>query len=44
MLRIHQVRYNVDLWIYDLSWNLFGAALLIAGLILSRSSTERRSA
>lgn len=44
VLRIHQVRYNVDLWIYDLSWNLFGAALLIAGLILSRSSTERRSA
>ncbi|WP_211654236.1 DUF2243 domain-containing protein [Planococcus alpniumensis] len=44
VFRIHQVRYQVELWPYDLSWNLFGAALLIAGIILAKSAKERRSA
>jgi len=44
VFRTHQVRYNVELWPYDLSWNLFGAALLIAGVFLAKSAKERRSA
>lgn len=31
VLRIHQVRYGVDLLVYDLIWNLAGLALLLVG-------------
>lgn len=33
-MRIHQIRYNVDILPYDLAWNLIAAALIIVGLIL----------
>jgi uncharacterized membrane protein len=37
LLRVHQIRYGVeDLWVYDTLWNLFGLALLIAGIVLLR--------
>jgi len=36
VLRLHQVRYGVDLLPYDLAWNLAGAAALAAGLLLLR--------
>ncbi|MFS0704341.1 DUF2243 domain-containing protein [Cellulomonas sp. 179-A 9B4 NHS] len=34
VLRLHQVRYDVDLLPYDLAWNGFAVALLVAGLVL----------
>ncbi len=34
LLRVHQVRYGVELLPYDLAWNAFGAALLLIGLAL----------
>lgn len=34
ILRVHQVRYNVDILPYDLVWNLAGVLLLITGGIL----------
>ncbi len=34
VLRVHQVRYGVDLLPYDLAWNLSGAVLLVAGAVL----------
>lgn len=34
LLRIHQIRYGVDLFVYDLTWNLAGLALLLVGLWL----------
>ena len=40
LLRIHQVRYNVDVLPYDLAWNIFGVILLIIGLLLLY--TEKR--
>ena len=40
VLKVHQVRYHVELWPYDLSWNLFGAALLIAGIALAESAKK----
>lgn len=43
VFRTHQIRYQVELWPYDVSWNLFGAALLIAGISLVKSAKERRS-
>jgi len=36
LLRLHQVRYVEDLWLYDLAWNGFGALLLISGVLLWR--------
>lgn len=35
LLRLHQIRYEVDLLPYDLIWNLAGAALLLAGVALT---------
>ena len=34
LLRVHQVRYGVDLLPYDLAWNAAGAALLAVGVWL----------
>jgi uncharacterized membrane protein len=31
VLRIHQIRYGVDLLPYDVAWNLFGSALIAIG-------------
>ncbi|WP_461022234.1 DUF2243 domain-containing protein [Thalassiella azotivora] len=45
VLRIHQVRYDVDLLPYDLVWNLAGVVLLVVGLaLLRRGRRERRAA
>lgn len=43
VLRVHQIRYGVDLLPYDLAWNLFGLALIVVGLVFvyrARSSDE----
>ncbi|GAB3651597.1 DUF2243 domain-containing protein [Glycomyces tarimensis] len=45
VLRLHQIRYGVELWPYDLAWNLFGAVLLLTGAALavaSRASDRSR--
>ena len=36
LLRIHQIRYGVDLFYYDLIWNLSALALLLVGMWLYR--------
>ena len=36
VLRVHQVRYNVDLLPYDLAWNAAGLVLLAVGVVLMR--------
>lgn len=36
LLRIHQIRYGVDLLYYDLIWNLSALALLMVGVWLYR--------
>lgn len=36
LLRLHQVRYGVDLLPYDLAWNLGGLALFLIGVWLWR--------
>lgn len=41
VLRVHQIRYAVDLLPYDLGWNLGGVALLTIGAVLAwRSRNE----
>lgn len=36
VLRLHQIRYGVPPWPYDLRWNAAGAALLLVGFLLWR--------
>ena len=44
LLGLHQIRYRVDLVPYDVAWNLAGALLLVAGVLLLRSAGRRRGA
>lgn len=36
LLRLHQVRYVDNLWLYDLAWNGFGLLLLTIGIVIWR--------
>jgi uncharacterized membrane protein len=38
VLRVHQVRYGVELFPYDLAWNAGGVVLLLIGIILIRQA------
>lgn len=40
LMRIHQIRYNVDILPYDLIWNITAAIMIIAGLLLIRSARK----
>jgi uncharacterized membrane protein len=43
LLGLHQIRYGVELWPYDLAWNLSAAALILAGTVLAlRARRPRR--
>jgi uncharacterized membrane protein len=44
LLGLHQVRYGVDLLPYDLAWDVAGAVLLLAGLLLLRRPARPLSA
>ena len=35
LLRLHQIRYDVDLLGYDLAWNLVAVVLVVAGAVLT---------
>jgi uncharacterized membrane protein len=43
VLRLHQIRYGVELWPYDVAWDLAGVVLLLLGLaLIRRTSVSRR--
>lgn len=42
VLRLHQIRYGVDLLPYDLAWNLAGLVLLLGGALLLLRARRRR--
>lgn len=44
VLRIHQIRYGVDLLPYDVVWNVSGGVLLAAGIGLAVLASRRASA
>jgi uncharacterized membrane protein len=44
LLRIHQIRYGVDILPYDLAWNGAALVLLAIGVILAVRATRRASA
>ena len=37
VLRLHQVRYDVDLLPYDLAWNAAGVVLVVVGVLVLRA-------
>lgn len=41
VLRVHQVRYDVELLPYDLAWNGFGALVLVTGLVVLARARRR---
>ncbi|WP_258951284.1 DUF2243 domain-containing protein [Lentzea californiensis] len=43
VLRLHQVRYGVDLLVYDLVWNGAALALLAVGIVLAVRARRRAS-
>lgn len=44
LLRVHQIRYDVELLPYDLAWNAAAVAGLVAGAVLLRRRPGRASA
>lgn len=42
VLGVHQVRYGVDLLLYDVAWNAAGLALLAAGLVVLHRARRTR--
>ena len=34
LMGLHQIRYDVDLLVYDLTWNAIAVVLLVAGIVL----------
>ena len=44
ILRLHQVRYGVDILPYDLAWNVAGAVLFLIGVVLTLRSRGEGSA
>jgi len=41
VLRLHQVRYGVELWPYDVAWDVAGVVLLGLGVALLRRTAAR---
>lgn len=43
LLRLHQIRYHVTIWPYDLAWNLLAAVMIAAGVMMmtGRAGTAR---
>lgn len=41
ILRLHQIRYHVDLLVYDATWIVSGLVLLLIGMALYRRHAQR---
>lgn len=33
---MHQIRYHVTIWPYDLTWNLLAVVMILIGILLMR--------
>jgi len=40
LLGLHQIRYHVTIWPYDLTWNVVAVIMIIAGILLMRGRAE----
>lgn len=41
-MRIHQIRYNVDIVPYDLIWNVLAAILIAIGIVLLIKTSQQK--
>ncbi|MEW9053156.1 MAG: DUF2243 domain-containing protein [Neobacillus sp.] len=41
IMRIHQIRYNVDIFPYDLTWNIIAAVMILSGAYLLLRSQQK---
>ncbi|MDQ0227528.1 putative membrane protein [Metabacillus niabensis] len=42
LMRIHQIRYDVNILPYDLTWNILAFLMVIVGIILMRSNKRNQ--
>ncbi|WP_191090643.1 DUF2243 domain-containing protein [Niallia endozanthoxylica] len=40
LMKLHQIRYNVDILPYDLTWNILSILMVAAGMILIKKKNE----
>jgi uncharacterized membrane protein len=40
LMRLHQIRYHVTIWPYDVAWNLFALLALASALVLYRRTQD----
>jgi uncharacterized membrane protein len=43
LMRLHQIRYNVDIAPYDWTWNLAALVLLVAGIVITIRTSSKRT-
>jgi uncharacterized membrane protein len=43
IMRLHQIRYHVDIAPYDWTWNILAVIMLVAGVWLLRTAARRRT-
>ncbi|WP_454191084.1 DUF2243 domain-containing protein [Paenibacillus sp. Marseille-Q7038] len=44
VMRLHQIRYHVDILPYDLIWNFAALVLLIVGIVITMQTSQKRVA
>ncbi|KGR76012.1 DUF2243 domain-containing protein [Ureibacillus manganicus] len=42
LMRLHQIRYNVEIFYYDLVWNVIAAIMIVIGLTILKSAKETK--
>ncbi|TSI04499.1 DUF2243 domain-containing protein [Lysinibacillus sp. BW-2-10] len=40
LMKIHQIRYNVEIFYYDLTWNVIAILLIIIGIVLIKKKSS----
>ncbi len=40
LLGLHQIRYHVVIWPYDLTWNIIAFIMILAGVLLMKGDAE----
>jgi uncharacterized membrane protein len=43
LMRLHQIRYHVTIWPYDVAWDAIAVAALVVGVMLYRRTTTHES-
>lgn len=40
LLGLHQIRYHVTIWPYDLTWNIIAFIMILAGVLLTKGKAD----